>query len=56
MEKIACLNSRMLACSEFERELGIKVVGYKQERAFYPASQDVKQPDGILPNNGSSFL
>ena len=47
----------MLACSESEHELGIKVVGYKQERTFVwnnaiPAIlfQDVKQPDGILPN------
>lgn len=57
LEKIARLNSRMLACSESERELGIKVVGYKQERAFVwnnaiPAilPQDVKQPGGISPN------
>ena len=57
LEKIARLNSRMLACSESEHELGIKVVGYKQERTFVwnnaiPAIlfQDVKQPDGILPN------
>lgn len=53
----------MLACSESEHELGIKVVGYKQERTFVwnnaiPAIlfQDVKQPDGIYLMNGSSFL
>ncbi len=34
LEKIAKLNSWLLACSGSERELGIKVVGFKEEKAF----------------------
>lgn len=34
LEKIAKLNSYLLACSGSERELGIKVVGFKEKKAF----------------------
>lgn len=34
LEKIAKLNSYLLACSGSERELGIKVVGFKVKKAF----------------------
>jgi len=34
LEKIAKLNSYLLACSDSERELGIKVVGFNEEKAF----------------------
>lgn len=34
LEKIAKLNSYLLACSGSERELGIKVVGFKERKAF----------------------
>ncbi len=34
LEKIAKLNSWLLACSGSERELGIKVVGFKEEKAY----------------------
>ena len=34
LEKIAKLNSYLLACSGSERELGIKVVGFKIKKAF----------------------
>lgn len=34
LEKIAKLNSCLLACSGSERELGIKVVGFKVKKAF----------------------
>lgn len=34
LEKIAKLNSYLLACSDSERELGIKVVGFKEKKAF----------------------
>lgn len=34
LEKIAKLNSYLLACSGSERELGIKVVGFKEKMAF----------------------
>lgn len=34
LEKIAKLHSRLLACSESERQLGIKTVGYKPSKAF----------------------
>lgn len=34
LEKIAKLNSCLLACSGSERELGIKVVGFKETKAF----------------------
>lgn len=34
LEKIAKLNSYLLACSGSERELGIKVVGFKENKAF----------------------
>lgn len=34
LEKIAKLNSYILACSGSERELGIKVVGFKEKKAF----------------------
>lgn len=34
LEKIAKLNSYLLACSGSERELGIKVVGFKGKKAF----------------------
>ena len=34
LEKIAKLNSCLLACSGSERELGIKVVGFKEKKAF----------------------
>lgn len=34
LEKIAKLNSYLLACSGSERELGIKVVGFNEKKAF----------------------
>lgn len=34
LEKIAKLNSYLLACSGSERELGIRVVGFKEKKAF----------------------
>lgn len=34
LEKIAKLNSYLLACSDSERELGIKVVGFNEKKAF----------------------
>ena len=34
LEKIAKLNSYLLACSGSEREVGIKVVGFKEKKAF----------------------
>lgn len=34
LEKIAKLNSYLLACSGSERELGMKVVGFKEKKAF----------------------
>lgn len=34
LEKIAKLNSYLLACSGSERDLGIKVVGFKEKKAF----------------------
>lgn len=34
LEKIAKLNSYLLACSGSERELGIKVVGFQEKKAF----------------------
>ena len=34
LEKIAKLNSYLLACSGSERELGIKVVGFKEKKTF----------------------
>ena len=34
LEKIAKLNSWLLACSGSERELGIKVVGFKEKKAY----------------------
>lgn len=34
LEKIAKLNSYLLACSGSERELGIKVVGFKEKKVF----------------------
>lgn len=34
LEKIAKLNSYLLACSGSERELGIEVVGFKEKKAF----------------------
>ena len=34
LEKIAKLSSYLLACSGSERELGIKVVGFKEKKAF----------------------
>ncbi len=34
LEKIAKLNSYLLACSGSERELGIKMVGFKERKAF----------------------
>lgn len=34
LEKIAKLNSCLLACSGSERELGVKVVGYKEKKAY----------------------
>lgn len=34
LEKIAKLNSYLLACSGSERELGVKVVGFKEMKAF----------------------
>lgn len=34
MEKMAKLNSRLLACSESEKELGIKTIPYSAEKAF----------------------
>lgn len=34
LEKIAKLNSYLLACSGSEKELGIKVVGFKEKKAF----------------------
>lgn len=34
LEKIAKLNSVLIGCSESERELGLKVVGYPESKAF----------------------
>ena len=34
LEKIAKLNSYLLACSDSERKLGIKVVGFNEKKAF----------------------
>lgn len=57
LERMARLNSTMIACSETERELGIKEVGYKDEKAkvwcnSIPtiSDSDVKTPDGLDPN------
>lgn len=57
IEKIARLNSVMIACSESERKLGIKQVGYSERRAkvwsnSIPAigKDEVIQPEGISPN------
>lgn len=56
LEKMARLNSTMLACSESERELGMKEVGYKAEKAkvwsnSIPAisPEDIKRPEGLDP-------
>lgn len=55
-EKVARLNSRLLACSESERKTGIDTVGYKPERAFawpnaIPAIDimNIKSPAGLDP-------
>ena len=34
LERITRFNSYLLACSESERQMGIKLVGYKEERAL----------------------
>lgn len=56
LEKIARLNSTMLACSESERLLGIRKVGYKEENAkvwcnSIPAisESDIKTPENLNP-------
>ncbi len=54
LERIAKLNSRLLACSESERELGIKTIPYSEDRAFaWPNAipevkeSDIKIPEGV---------
>lgn len=56
LEKIAKLNSKMLACAESEKVLGMKTVGYKEKEAYAwnnaiidVKSEDVKMPEGLKP-------
>ena len=58
LEKMTRLNSTMLACSESERELGMKEVGYREDRAkvwnnSIPAItiEDIKRPNGLGPKS-----
>lgn len=59
LEKIAKLNSYLLACSGSEMELGIKVVGFKEKKAFAwnnavpDANKDLKL-SSISQNSSSS--
>ena len=54
LEKIAKLNSYLLACSGSERELGIKVIGFKEKKASTcslssPLPTMIKAEFGICP-------
>lgn len=56
MERMTRLNSTMLACSDTERELGMKEVGYREDKAkvwnnSIPAitTEHIKRPDGLDP-------
>ncbi len=53
LEKVAKLNSRLLACSKSERELGIKMIPYSKDKAFaWPnAIPEVKDLDIKLPED-----
>lgn len=54
LEKIAKLNSYLLACSGSERELGIKVVGFKEKKVF---AWNNAVPDAALElTRGSQIL
>lgn len=57
MEKMAKLNSRLLACSESEKELGMKMIPYPADKAFaWPNAipeikdSDIKIPEGVNAN------
>lgn len=61
LEKIAKLNSKMLACAESEKELGMKTVGFKDSEAYAwnNAISDVKPEDVQQPKNlkiGERFI
>ena len=51
LEKIAKLNSKMLACAESEKELGMKTVGFKEKDAYAwnNAISDIKPEDIKIP-------
>ena len=56
LERIAKLNSRMLACSESEKELGMEKIPFSKDKAFaWPNAiadikeDDIKQPEGLNP-------
>lgn len=58
LERIAKLNSRMLACSESEKELGMEKIPFSKDKAFaWPNAiadikdSDIKYPDGLDPND-----
>lgn len=50
-EKMAKLNSRMLACSQSEKQLGVRMVKFREDRAFVwnNAIQDIDDGDIITP-------
>lgn len=61
LEKIAKLNSKMLACAESEKVLGMKTVGFKENEAYAwnNAISDVKPEDVQQPKNlkaGEKFI
>lgn len=61
LEKVTRLNANMLACSESEKQIGIKTVGYKEKRAFVwnnaiPAidEKEIKMPKEL--NDDEKFI
>lgn len=52
-EKIARLNSKMIACSESEKKLGINVIHYNNKKAFVwnNAIKNITESDIVIPRN-----
>lgn len=58
LERIARLNSYLLACSESEREIGIRMVGYQEDRAWiwHNSVPDVSKTKGNIKINNERFI